>query len=162
MNKNFICRLQHLATTTKHDCYVKLIVSSLDYKEAGPARDLLASVLKCSNENSRLYATQFLQVLLRAGLPQFFNWGVKLLTVQLEDKSRTVHLTALSALHEACEVPNCLEQLVKLHPDLLHLGEKGVLLLIRFLSIPSGFNMLKKNDFVINEIKRWDDFFNFR
>lgn len=137
-------------------------MSSLDYHETGPARDLLADVLKCPIETSRLYATQFLQVLLRAGLPQFFNWGVKLLTLQLEDESRTVHLTALAILHEACEVPNCLEQLVKLNPDLLHLREKGVMLLIRFLSIPSGFNMLKKNDFVMNEIKRWDDFVNFR
>ncbi|KAK4875147.1 hypothetical protein RN001_011569 [Aquatica leii] len=155
-------QLEDLATTTKHDCYVKLIVSSLDYQEAGPARDLLASVLKCSIESSRLYATQFLQLLLRAGLPQFYNWGIKLLTGQLEDKSRTVHLTALAALHEASEVPSCLEQLIKIYPNLLHLGEKGVLLLIRFLSTPSGFNKLKKNGFVVNEIKRWDEFVNFR
>ncbi|KAF5269709.1 hypothetical protein FQA39_LY08632 [Lamprigera yunnana] len=155
-------QLKHLATTTKHDCYVKLIVSSLDYQEPGPARDLLASVLKCSIESSRLYATHFLQVLLRAGLPQFSNWGIKLLTALLEDKSRTVHLTALAALHEACEVPNCLEQLIKIYPDLLHLGEKGVLLLIRFLSTPTGFNKLKKNGFIVNEIKRWDEFVNFR
>ncbi|KAK5644405.1 hypothetical protein RI129_005705 [Pyrocoelia pectoralis] len=155
-------RLRNLATTTKHDCYVKLIVSSLSYEEPGHARDLFASVLKCSVESSRLYATQFLQVLLRAGLLHFHSWGIKLLTAQLEDKSRTVRLTTLAALHEACEVPNYLEQLIKLHPDLLHLGEKGVLLLIRFLSSPNGFNKLKKNGFINNEIRRWDEFVNYR
>uniref|UniRef100_A0A1Y1M3X9 Rapamycin-insensitive companion of mTOR n=1 Tax=Photinus pyralis TaxID=7054 RepID=A0A1Y1M3X9_PHOPY len=155
-------QLRHLATTSKHDCYVKLIVSSLSYEEPGHARDLFASVLKCSVESSRLYATQILQVLLRAGLPQFHNWGIKLLTAQLEDKSRTVRLTTLAALHEACEVPNYLEQLIKIHPDLLHLGEKGVLLLIRFLSSPNGFNKLKKNGFISNEIRRWDEFVNYR
>lgn len=87
---------------------------------------------------------------------------MKLLTSQLEDKSKTVSMTALAILHEACEVPNCLEQLVKLSPDLLHLGEKGVMLLVRFLSTPTGLAVLKKNNFVVNELRRWDEFVNFR
>lgn len=141
---------------------MKLIISSLDYKEAGPSRDLLSAVLTCERENSRLYATQFLLVLLRAGIPQFSNWGIKLLAKQLNDSSRAVHLFALNTLHEACEIPLCLETLVKLDPNVLHLGEKGVLLLIRFLSIPLGYKMLCKNNFVMNEIKRWDDYFNYK
>ncbi|KRT81894.1 hypothetical protein AMK59_5583, partial [Oryctes borbonicus] len=72
------------------------------------------------------------------------------------------YLSALATLHEACEIPACLENLVKLNPDLLHLGEKGIFLLIRFLSIPSGFVLLEKNGFVINEIVRWDRGLNFR
>lgn len=151
-----------LAITTNHDCYVKLIISSLDYRDSGPARDLLTAVLTCGNENSRLYATQFLLVLLRAGIPQFSNWGIKLLAKQLNDSSRTVHLFALNTLHEACEIPLCLETIVKLNPNVLPLGEKGVLLLIRFLSIPVGYKMLSKNNFVTNEIKRWDEYFNYK
>lgn len=154
-------RLQRLATTTNHACYVKLIISSLDYKMQ-TSQELLSAVLTCPNESSRLYATQFLLVLLRAGLPHFCNWGIKLLAAQLKDKSRTIYLSALSTLHEACEIPACLESLVKLNPDLLHLGEKGIFLLIRFLSIPSGFNMLRKNVFIMNEIVRWDEGLNFR
>lgn len=141
---------------------MKLIISSLDYREVGPSRDLLAAVLTCPNENSRLYATQFLLVLLRAGLPYFCNWGIKLLAKQLQDKSRSIYLTTLNILHEACEVPMCLETLVKLNPDLLHLGERGVLLLIRFLSIPLGYSMLNKNHFILNEIKRWQEYFNYK
>lgn len=154
--------LRHLTTTTNHDCYVKLILSSLDYKEAGPPRDLLAAVLKCANENSRLYATQFLLVLLRAGLPHFSSWGIKLLTQQLDDSSKSVQLFALNTLHEATEMPSCLETLVKVNPDVLHLGERGVLLLMRFLSIPNGYKMLNKNNFIANEIRRWDEYFNYK
>lgn len=155
-------RLEYLATTTPHDCYVKLILSSLDYRESGPARNLLSSVLKCKNENSRLYSTQFLLVLLRAGLPKFNAWGIKLLAQQLNDNARMVRLTALNILHEAVEVQMALETLIKVNPELLHLGERGLLLLIKFLSVESGFNALNKNDFVSNEIKRWDDYFNYR
>lgn len=141
---------------------MKLIISSLDYREPGPARQLLSAVLTCPVENSRLYATQFLLVLLRAGLPHFASWGISLLATQLNDKSRSVCLSALCTLQEACEVPTCLEHLVKLNPDLLRLGEKGLLLMIRFLSTETGFSVMNKNNFVINEIMRWDEIFNFR
>lgn len=154
--------LEHLAMTTNNDCYVKLIVSSLDYSNPGPCRDLLGGVLKCPVESSRLYATQFLLVLLRAGISNFSDWGVRFLVKQLKDSSRSVYLTALNTLHEACEIESCLETLVKLNPNLSHLGEKGSLLALRLLSITSGFQLLNKNDFVVNEIKRWDEYFIYR
>ena len=162
INCLFSFRLEYLTTTTNHSCYVKLVISSLDYRESGPARNLLSAVLMCPTEASRLYATQFLLVLLRAGIPHFCDWGVKLLATQLRDTSRTIYLSALSTLHEACEIPSCIESLVKINPNVLHLGDKGVLLLIRYLSIPSGFNKFMQNDFILNEIKRWDEQFNFR
>lgn len=58
--------LMLLSTTTHHNCYVKLIVSSLDYSINSHPRQILAQTLQCSLESSRLYATQFLNVLLRA------------------------------------------------------------------------------------------------
>ncbi|KAI4461162.1 cytosolic regulator pianissimo [Holotrichia oblita] len=135
---------------------------SIDDNKEPKSHKILSAVLTCPNESSRLYATQFLLVLLRAGLPHFCNWGIKLLATQLQDKSRTIYLSALSTLHEACEIPACLENLVKLNPDLLHLGEKGIFLLIRFLSVPIGFTLLDKNEFLVNEIVRWDKGLNFR
>lgn len=113
-------------------------------------------------ESSRLYATQFLLVLLRAGISSFYDWGVKYLVNQLKDKSRSVSLIALTSLHEACELETCLETLVKINPNLGFLGERGTLLQIRMLSVPSGFQLFNKNDFLVNEIKRWDEHFNFR
>ncbi|XP_018577043.1 rapamycin-insensitive companion of mTOR isoform X2 [Anoplophora glabripennis] len=158
-------RLKELATTTNHDCYVKLIISSLEYIFPGPCREILEAVLTCNLESSRLYATQFLHILLRAGNPLFSSWAVQLLVSQLYDKSRSVYLSALATLHEACELPDCLEALVNINPNLDKLGEKGTILFIRFLSTESGYNKIISDlskDKVIGEIKKWDDYFIYR
>ncbi|XP_022918120.2 rapamycin-insensitive companion of mTOR [Onthophagus taurus] len=156
-------QLQQLASTTNHSCYVKLIISSLDYKSDSPSKQLLSSVLICRNENSRLYATQFLLILLRAGVPDFASWGIEFLAKQLKDESRSIRLAALNVLHEACEVPQCLDSLANINPDLLGaMGEKGLFLLIRFLSTTAGFHLLEMNGFVYKEITRWNETFNYR
>ncbi|XP_063890175.1 rapamycin-insensitive companion of mTOR [Helicoverpa armigera] len=58
--------LLELSTRTHHSCYVKLVISSLDYSLDSFPRDILAKTLTCNIQASRLYATQFLNVLLRA------------------------------------------------------------------------------------------------
>ncbi|XP_045534255.1 rapamycin-insensitive companion of mTOR [Papilio machaon] len=58
--------LLELSTKTHHSCYVKLVISSLDYTLDSSPRDVLAKTLTCTIQASRLYATQFLNVLLRA------------------------------------------------------------------------------------------------
>ncbi|KAJ8979985.1 hypothetical protein NQ317_016648 [Molorchus minor] len=158
-------KLKELATTTNHDCYVKLIISSLEYIFPGPCREILEAVLICNLESSRLYATQFLHILLRANNPLFSSWAIQLLVNQLYDKSRSVYLSALSTLHEACQLPDCLEALVNINPNLDNLGEKGLLLFIRFLSTESGYNKIVSDlskDRIIEEIKKWDEYFIYR
>ncbi|XP_066151016.1 rapamycin-insensitive companion of mTOR [Euwallacea fornicatus] len=153
--------LQELATSTRHDCYVKLIISTLDYSVPGPAREILDAVLTCEAEGSRLYATQFLLVLLRVGYPTFGGWAVRLLCRQLEDKSGKVSLTALSVLQEACELPDCLETLTDLSLNVGKLGEKGELLYIRLLSTEKGFKR-SGGDKILSIISKWDSNMNFR
>lgn len=58
--------LLELSTKTHHSCYVKLVISSLDYTLDSHPRDILAKTLTCNIQASRLYTTQFLNVLLRA------------------------------------------------------------------------------------------------
>ncbi|RVE41299.1 hypothetical protein evm_014048 [Chilo suppressalis] len=58
--------LLELSTKTHHSCYVKLVISSLDYTLDSYPRDILAKTLTCNIQASRLYTTQFLNVLLRA------------------------------------------------------------------------------------------------
>ncbi|XP_030749931.1 rapamycin-insensitive companion of mTOR [Sitophilus oryzae] len=153
--------LKQLATTTLHDSYVKLIISSLDYSIPGPSRDILEAVLTCEVENSRLYATQFMLVLLRVKSPNFASWAIRLLVRQLDDESRKVSLSALSTLHEACELPDCLEALTDLNPNLSDLGEKGELLSIRMLSTEKGYKKVGK-DKVLELITKWNTYMNFR
>lgn len=66
MNILFYYSLLELSTKTHHSCYVKLVISSLDYTLDSCPRDILAKTLTCNIQASRLYATQFLNVLLRA------------------------------------------------------------------------------------------------
>nr|XP_023027367.1 rapamycin-insensitive companion of mTOR [Leptinotarsa decemlineata] len=160
-NINMFKKLKELATTTNHDCYVKLIISSLEYIFPGPCREILESVLTCGWESSRLYATQFLHILLRAGNPFFSSWAIQLLVNQLADKSRSVYLSALNTLHEACELPDCLDVLININPKLENLGEKGTLLFVRFLSVEAGFKKITTEK-ATEELKKWDDYFIYR
>lgn len=103
-------KLQDLVVNTKHDCYVKLIVSCLDYSKEGDNRKVLKNILQDSAlEMTRLYTTQFLRILLRTKLHDTHHWVVGLLLDKLNDNARSVALAALEALHEACEDPKYLE-----------------------------------------------------
>ncbi|XP_066994227.2 rapamycin-insensitive companion of mTOR [Anabrus simplex] len=155
-------QLLNLVVSTNHECYVKLVVSSLDYSIDGMPRVILGKVLTAPSEASRLYATQFLLVLLRARLPDFSKWGIELLVNQLYDQSRTVSLAAISILSEAAEEKAYLDAVVSLRPSLLHLGDKGLLLLIRFLSTSTGFTFLHDANFVTNQLDRWATSYNYR
>ncbi|KAJ9598512.1 hypothetical protein L9F63_010802, partial [Diploptera punctata] len=155
-------QLLHLVGSTNHDCYIKLVVSGLDYSQDGMSRAILSKVLTSAYESARLYATQFLLVLLRAKLPDFEKWGIELLVMQLYDKSKAVSLAAIAVLEEAAEEKTYLDAIISLRPSLLHLGDKGLLLLIRFLSTSNGFTFLHDANFVTTQLERWAATYNYR
>jgi len=66
-------------------------------------RNILSKVLKSPVEGSRLYATKFLLVLIRAQSPDFETWGMELLVMQLYDASIQISLAASDILDEACD-----------------------------------------------------------
>lgn len=95
--------LTQIVTTTNHICYIKLIVSGLDYTVDALPRQVLEKALVASERSAgRLYATQFMLVLLRAKIPNFEVWGLPMLIKQTRDKERKVVLAALEILDEAC------------------------------------------------------------
>ncbi|XP_020282297.1 rapamycin-insensitive companion of mTOR isoform X2 [Pseudomyrmex gracilis] len=144
---NLLEKLQDLALATNHDCYVKLIVSSLDYSRDGPNRKVLSKIISDATLwSTRLYATQFLRLILRARMTDAVRWAMLLLVDRLSDNSTAVALAALEALHEACEETEYLEALLQQGGQsrnwdkwLQHLGDKGYLLKIRFYSLQQGF-----------------------
>lgn len=154
--------LQNLVTTTNNDCYVKLIISSMDYSENTLSQNLLAAVLKCNIESSRLYATQFLLILLRSGIPEFASWGIPLLIGQLKDQAKVISLCALSIIHEACESLECLEVIINTPIDFDNLGWRGTFLLARILSHSNGLAKFCKEKSIVDEIKKWDESFSYR
>ncbi|KAM7287109.1 rapamycin-insensitive companion of mTOR isoform X2 [Ixodes scapularis] len=149
--------LVSLVSMSSQDIYMKLVVSCLDYTKPGFARTLLTKVLTATSETARLYATNYLRVLLRLELLDFRKWAMELLVTQLYDKSRAVSLAASDILDEACDLRENLEALIALRPALLCLGDRGLLLQIRFLSLPSGFKYLLEANVLESELSKWDE-----
>ncbi|CAB0036464.1 unnamed protein product [Trichogramma brassicae] len=113
-NFNFLDKLLDLAIATKHDCYVKLVISSLDYSREGPNRRVFSKIIQDATlESTRMYATQFLRILFRTRVNDVRFWAFGLLLQRLNDESRMVALTALEALHEACEEPEFVEVMMR-------------------------------------------------
>uniref|UniRef100_T1J225 peptidylprolyl isomerase n=1 Tax=Strigamia maritima TaxID=126957 RepID=T1J225_STRMM len=144
-----------LISITSHESYLKLVVSSLDYSQEGMSRIIFSKILNASPESSRLYATNMIRILVRLHLPDFSKWGMELLVTQVYDESRSVSLAALDILDEACDEVANLEALIALRPSLLHLGDRGQLLLVRFLSTPLGFKYLNNANYVNHEMDKW-------
>lgn len=153
-------KLQELALATNHDCYVKLIVSSLDYSRDGPNRKVLSKIIsEATLWSTRLYATQFLCLILRARMTDAVRWAMTLLAERLSDNSTAVALAALEALHEACNETEYLEALLQQGGQtrdwdkwLQHLGDKGYLLKIRLYSLQQGFASLAAPS---EELEKW-------
>lgn len=143
-----------IASTTSED-YIKLIISGLDYNQDGFSRKLLSQALNCKLEAARLYATNFLRVLLRAEMSDFHKWVIELLVQQLSDANQSVCLSALDILDEACDKSENLVQLISLRPNLLHLNDKGILLFSRFASCEIGFTYLNDTNLLSVELERW-------
>ncbi|XP_041753171.1 rapamycin-insensitive companion of mTOR isoform X5 [Coregonus clupeaformis] len=157
----FQCLL-NLCSVKNQGIVLKLAVSTLDYSRDGLARVILSKILTASTDTCRLYATKHLRVLLRAGVEFFSNWGMELLVTQLHDHSKAVSLEALDILDEACEDKANLHALIQLKPALSHLGDKGLLLLLRFLSIPKGFSYLNERGYVSKQLDRWQKEYNLK
>ncbi|XP_051751758.1 rapamycin-insensitive companion of mTOR isoform X1 [Ctenopharyngodon idella] len=157
----FQCLL-NLCSMKNQDHLLKLTVSTLDYSRDGLARVILSKILTAATDNCRLYATKHLRVLLRANVEFFSNWGMELLVTQLHDHNKTVSMEALDILDEACEDKANLHALIHMKPALSHLGEKGLLLLLRFLSIPKGFSYLNERGYVNKQLEKWQKEYNLK
>lgn len=142
-------------------CYIKLIVSGLDYSFDEMPRLVLERALTTSERSAgRLYATQFMLVLMRAKIPNFEVWGLPMLIRQTKDKDRTVALFAMEILDEACHERAYLEELVSLWPTFSTMGDRGKLLTTRFYSLPRGLNHPKST--IQAEIESWVNLYNKR
>ncbi|KAK3927944.1 Rapamycin-insensitive companion of mTOR [Frankliniella fusca] len=154
--------LHRLVTNTNHDCYIKLVVSSLDYAVCGEPRQILETVLKSGSDSSRLYATQFLVVLLRARVPNFHEWGIPLIVNQVRDKSKSVRLAALNILDEACDENIFLQSLAEIQPTFNSDIERELLIEIRLASVPCGFSKLQQTGFLSSQMDFWATEYNYR
>lgn len=152
--------LINLVRVTDHVCYVKLIVSGLNYSYEKLPRQVLEKALTSAKTRGRLYSTQFMAVLLRARLPHFEVWGIPLIINQTRDSDRSVGLAAMDVLEEACHDKYYLEEIVSRWPNLTHRGDAGRLLMARYYSLPRGLNSTMAR--IEDEIRYWRNGYNKR
>ncbi|CAG5123187.1 unnamed protein product [Candidula unifasciata] len=157
-----VCVFLELMSSSTSLLYVKLVISCLNYSLDGSTRAVLSKALTATQDVCRLYATRLLRVLMRAGTPGFSHWGVELLVTQLYDPEKSVSMSAIRILDEACDNEDNLKNLIKLRPSLLHLGEKGDMLLCRFVSTINGFRSLNNANFIPSQLHKWQQTMNER
>lgn len=157
-NTDVLKHMMYLVANTNHTIYVKLIVSGLDYSLETTQKILEKALAASPSHSSRLYATKFLLVLLRARLPTIEDWGIKLLRTQLNDKDRSIVLATLDILEEVCHENVYLLELAHDWPLLDKYHELGKYIMMRFYSIPRGLNHPSAN--VKSEIELWVSIFN--
>ncbi|XP_050082678.1 rapamycin-insensitive companion of mTOR [Anopheles aquasalis] len=165
-NTDVFKELSTIVQKTNHLCYIKLIISGLDYNMEGEPRAILSKALqKHPSVKARLYALQMLRVLLRARMPNFEVWGVQLMldlvaSVQGEGQPRCMQLALVDLLEEASYERVYLEELTHCWPQLDQLGDRGKMIMMRFYSIPRGLNHPSAQ--VVNEIEQWLSIYNER
>lgn len=109
------------------------IITNMDYTLDGHPRVLLSKIMTSGYNPIRLFATQYLGVIMRQSESDCNGWIIKLLLTQLYDTHLEVCQVAVALLDEACEKQANLELLVKYRPTLGHLGEIGNPLLLRYM-----------------------------
>ena len=132
-----------------------LIITSLDYNIEGHPRVILATSITSGTPIVRKQATRHLRTLLRAGVANFADWGIDLLVTQLHDPDDSVKTAALSVLEESCDNPEILAALISKRPSLHDVGGKSKDILLRFMSLPSGFDYLGEMEWTIPEMEEW-------
>ena len=152
--------LMEICSMSSRDSLIKVIISCFDYGKDGIARILLSKALTSAPLSARLYATKFLRVLLRIKSPYFSNWGIEFLTNQLYDCESDVVETTINILEEACEDEANLQRLIEVKPSLLHLGERGIRLLSRYVSVTHGFSYLEELDYLFPLLEAWKTNYN--
>ncbi|KAG0039519.1 hypothetical protein BGZ82_007914 [Podila clonocystis] len=154
---NLYYRLSELRS---RDDIIKKIITSMDYSMDGHPRVILSKIMTSGYKHIRLYATQHLGTVIRNEKNEFHDWGIRLLCTQLCDPSLDVCHMAVRALDEACSHKKNLDLLIRLKPNLDHLGDAGKPLRLRFLSTSKGFKHLHDMSYVDGEMDEWSMFAN--
>ncbi|KAB7494664.1 Rapamycin-insensitive companion of mTOR [Armadillidium nasatum] len=147
---------------SRSDVYAKLFASTLDYTINGLNRTILSKILTHKKDGNRMYATQFLRVLVRCHAKDFTKWGIELLVGQLDDPSKLVALTALDILDEAMDHEEYLEAVLKNPPSVKHLGDNGQLLLAKLVGSPQGFKTYHECNLIHSLLDKWATVFNLK
>lgn len=153
----------HILQLPRREDLLKALLGNMDYSLDTHLRVMLSQALTSAQKDIRLFTTKLLRkyavgrMRYSSGLqdPDSSQWAIKLVLTQLYDPDVEVCEVAVKILEEACDQPSHLEFVVKCRPALDHLGEIGAPLLLRFLSISTGYRYLSGLDYIHQEMDDW-------
>uniref|UniRef100_A0A5S6Q7S4 Rapamycin-insensitive companion of mTOR domain-containing protein n=1 Tax=Trichuris muris TaxID=70415 RepID=A0A5S6Q7S4_TRIMR len=160
-----LSRFEEILATGGREIYVKVILASLSFEWVSVSpndpfwRILRMCLTSCCLE-SRLYATHYVVMLGQMRLDRFVEWGMSLLTDQLNDSSAEVVKVAMEGLHSLLIDSDYRAAFVQQNTPLLTYGNAGILLMSYRYSevdwiVSSSAAMLG----CLCEIDRWKDTF---
>ncbi|KHJ44330.1 hypothetical protein D918_05341 [Trichuris suis] len=169
-----VVRFEEILATDGREAYVKVILASLSFAKAtsnpsDPFRRILhmcltspSALAQCLQE-TRLYATHYVIMLGQMRVDHFAEWGISVLTSQLNDSSAEVVEAAIEGLHSLLIDSDYRASFVKLNVPLLSYGNAGILLMSYRYSevdwiVSSPATMLS----CLCEIERWKETFYLR
>ncbi|EEB09264.1 hypothetical protein SJAG_04460 [Schizosaccharomyces japonicus yFS275] len=150
--------LYHLSENPSCDYLTIVLLKHLDYRLEGHPRVLLSKTLVAADDSVRTEVTNFLSILLRSDYAdsELQHWVIDLLILQLYDPFPEVCTAAVRLLNDAsAESESLLEYIIQRKPSLIHLGDIGASLLLRFLATSAGFLYLSEIDYVQRELEQW-------
>lgn len=153
----------HILQLPRRDDLLRALLGNMDYSLDTHLRVMLSQALTSAQKDIRLFASKLLRkyavgrMRYSSGLQDADSsqWAIKLVLTQLYDPDVEVCEVAVKILEEACDQPSHLEFVVKCRPALDHLGEIGAPLLLRFLSISTGYRYLSGLDYIHQEMDDW-------
>jgi rapamycin-insensitive companion of mTOR len=123
--------------------------------ETGHPQIMATILLSSSEEHVRLLALEEFRKLTANPAVRTNTWVVKRLVTQLYDPCPAVARCALSVLLNMSEDRAALQLIIEQEPALIHFGDDGIELLMRFLTVPAGFAFLSQRSFITEELERW-------
>lgn len=161
--------LHRFIAAPSRDYIVRTALQHLSFNVEGHARVLLGHALTAGTRATRLFATSKLAQTLQSmpGRDNLWNtstasWMVELLVAQLYDTNPGIQKLTIEILGRICDEPALLELVIATQPSVEHLGEAGQALMLKFLSLPSGFVFLNEEGYITDNLTLWFNELNYR
>lgn len=151
-------RVYKLCQVTDREDILELLLPHLEFlRQGGLGQNMMSQLALSQSPRVRLMVCQYLDRVAR------WSWKVrqtpfvqKVWVGQLNDANEDVSSAALEALSVACDDVETLKRVVQIVPPVVQLGDPGIQLYGRLVSVPAGFKLAKsQGDFIAEEISRW-------
>ncbi|KAI8898408.1 Rapamycin-insensitive companion of mTOR, middle domain-containing protein [Globomyces pollinis-pini] len=156
LNENNIWSFYYQLTELRgRDDIARLIITTGNYAVDGHMRIILSKLLSSGYKEMRLYATQYLEVLLENKVENLHEWVPEVALAQLYDSSEPVVKTALKLLKIGTTNQKFLESVILCKPNISQITQFDNSIVYQFLRYPEGVQFLTESKYIQEELNYW-------